>query len=644
MSRLLLAWLVPLFAAAASAQVVLEVRSARDLPFALVEVPGGDLQHIGAVVAADAVAPASVGGFPLDVRGSRTGQVWRMSVPALLAPGVFEEFVRALVPVGAAAVVSLGPLPQRDLGGAATLIESIPYRPVGRTRCVFADGGLRVRPGTPERAELAFALPPSDDPRSALLPALEIWLQNRLAATFPAIQVSSEVAAGCPVLVFRPAAGDEEPRLVLRRLRGQLALVAASRPTPDEVQALAVAWRPRLARFATAGAMVVAEAAEALAQGADISRTLAVPLPDEAAIAELVRVVIAGHAGDATVVERERRPLPIAPVILDNGATLTTTWRPGESAVVAVAVGGVAERVSSVMLEAAVVGLARAGYFAKVSFVLGVPTLTTVFPADAVSDGLEELLVPLAQPAASVAAGSDSTLARALGGAAQVSAEAISVALALPPESEEGSEAARKFLGGLQSGGVKVLGEDVTPGLNWSPGLDSPEVTALFPLPPVPAALVAAEVVMARAASEVAARCRLVVSGGQLALAFTGVGEANAPALDGRLAAAWRSVARKVGTGELNLARRHALDGLFGDEAAAVARAAAAVFLPVLPSPQELLAVSAGDVDQVLSFLGDWQQARRFGRGPQAPAAPPGARALRAPAPVRQSPTPRPLG
>lgn len=644
MSKLLLAWSVFLVAASASAQAVLELRSTRDLPLALVEVPGGDLQHIAAMVPSGAIAPVTLGAFPLDARPTRTGQVWRVSVPALLAPGVFEEFVRALVPVGAAAVVSLGPLPQRELDGVATLIESVPYRPVGRPRCAFADGGLRVRRGTPERVELAFALPPSDDPRSALLPAVEIWLQRRLAVPPPAPQVSSELESGCPVLVFRLAAGDEEPRLVLRRLRSQLAIVAASRPTPDEVQALALASRPRLARLATEGAAVVAEAAEALAQGVDIARMLAVPLPDDAAISELVKVVFAGHAGDATVVEQERRPLPVAPVTLDNGAMLTTTWRPGESVVVAVAVGGVAEPASSVMLDAAAAGIARAGYFGKVTAVLGIPTLAAVFPADAVSDGLEQLLVPLAQAAASGSAGGDTTLARGLGLAAQVSAESISVALALPPESDEGSEAARKFLSGFPSGGVRVLSEPPAPGLNWSPGPESPEVTALFALPPVPAALVAAEVVTVRAAGEAGARCRLVMTGGQLALAVTGGGGANTPALDGRLAVAWRSVVRKVSAEELDSGRRRTLDGLFGDEAAAVARAAAAVFLPVVPSPQDLMAVSARDVDQVLSFLGGWQQARRFGRGGQQPTAPPGAPAPRATAPVRQSPTPRPIG
>lgn len=644
MSRLFLACCLFLVTAPASAQAVLELRSTRDLPLALVEVPGGDLQHIAAIVPGDAIAPATVGAFTLDARPTRTGQVWRVSVPALLAPSVFEEFVRTLVPVGAAAVVSLGPLPQREFGGVATLIEQIPYRPMGLPRCAFADGGLRVRRGTPERVELAFALPPSDDPRSALLPAVEIWLQRRLAIPPAAPQVSSERAGGCPVLVFRLAAGDEEPRLVLRRLRGQLAIVAASRPTPDEVQALALAARPRLARLATEGAAVVAEAAEALAQGVDIARMLAAPLPDEAAIADLVKAVISGHAGDATVVEQERRPLPVAPVTLDNGAMLTTTWRPGESVVVAVAIGGVAEPVTSVMLDAVAAGIARAGFFGKVTAVLGIPTLIAVFPADAVSDGLEELLVPLAQAASNGSAGADTTLARGLGLAAQVSAESISVALALPPESDEGSEAARKFLSGFPSGGVRILSEPPPPGLNWSPGPEAPEVTALFALPPVPAALVAAEVVTARAAGEAGARCRLVVTGGQLTLAVTGGSGANTPALDDLLAAAWKSVVRKVSAEELDSERRRTLDGLFGDEAAAVARAAAAVFLPIVPSPQDLMAVSARDVDQVLSFLGGWPQARRFGRGPQQPPSPPGAPAVRAPAPVRQSPTRRPIG
>ena len=179
------------------AQVTSEWRTGRDVPVAVIEVVGGDVEHLAAVVPADAVPPGAIAGFPVEVRPRRGAQMWSVTVPSLLAPQAVADLARLLAASGAGAVVALGAVPARELQDALAALDAVPARPLPRSRCVLADGGVAVQQGSPDRVELVFAFPPPDDPRADLAPALVAWVQTRLAAEFPDVRVESELQDDC---------------------------------------------------------------------------------------------------------------------------------------------------------------------------------------------------------------------------------------------------------------------------------------------------------------------------------------------------------------------------------------------------------------------------------------------------------------
>jgi hypothetical protein len=596
-------------------QATSEWRTTHDLPVAVAEVAGGDVEVLTAVLPAEASPPDTVAGFPTQLTPRRGALLWSVRVPALLVQPALAEFVRALAAMGTAAVVALGPVPARELEASLAALEGVPVRPLPRVPCVLAEGGVEVRRGTPERVELSLALPGPTDPRYDLLPALAAFLRARLAAAFPDVRVENELDGACARLVVRLPAGEEHPRLVLRRLRQNLAALPATPPTGDESGRVTASCQSGAARAAVAGNAAAQGMAERLALGGGVAGALATPAIDPATLAQLTHHVLDGHAGFATLVEQERRPQNEPPRTLENGVVLTVRWIPGETGVVAVALGGVDPRAGRRVLTAAAEAAATEGWATSVAETLGVPTLAVASPAAGVTAVMEHVSESLAAGGPAGSDDLDAEVARALGLAERVTAETLSVALALPPEVEEGTEAAGKFFGSLSGGGVRTGATLATSGLAWKAGDGPPQEIGVAELPATTAGLVAGQLLQNRLSREAGLRTFMLVPAGRVVLAVGADGGSHVPALDARLAALWKGACRPATAGEATAAARRLLALLYGDAAQATARAAAAVFLPVVPAEAALLGTEAREATAVLAGLPGWEKLARFARG-----------------------------
>jgi hypothetical protein len=616
MRRLLVSTALALLASApALGQATSEWRTPGDLPVAVVEVAGGDLEVMAAALPVDASPPAEVAGFPATVTPRRGELLWAAGVPSGLTQAALPEFLRTLSASGAAAVVLVGPVPARELADPLHALDAVPLRPLPRLPCVLADGGIEVRRGSAERVDLTLALPGPDDPRFDMLPALVALVRARLRTAFPDIEVASELHGGCARLHLGVAAGAEGARAVLDRLRRRLAAVPATPPTAEETGQAVAECEGRAARAAMAGRAVAAELAERLALGGSVAGALATPLIDSATLAELARGVLGGRAGFATLVERERIPRDEATRTLDDGALLSLRWIPSETGVVAVALGGVDPRAGRALLSAAADRLARHGWATSPGEILGVPTLAVAASGSAVIAAMEQISDALSAPPPPAADDLAADAARAEGLAERVAADSVSVALALPPELDEGPEAGRKFFGFLQGGGVRTGAPPPGAGLAWSVREGEPDVVGTVEIPPTTAGVVAMQVVRDRLAAEGGVHAFVLAPPGRVVLAVEARGGAHVPAVDARLAALWKAARRPCSPAELTAATHRLFSALFGDAAQATARAAAAVFLPPLPKAEGLLATEPREVNSVLTGLPGWERLPRFARG-----------------------------
>ncbi len=608
----------------AGAQVTSEWRTGRGVPVAVIEVVGGDVEHLAAVVPADAVAPAAIAGFPLEVRPRRGAQLWSVTVPELLAPQAVSDLAGRLAASGAGAVVALGAVPARELQDALAALDAVPARPLPRSRCVLADGGEAVQRGTPNRVELVFALPPPDDPRADLAPALVAWVQTRLAAEFPDVRVESELHDDCARMAIRLAAVNESPRALVRRLRQRVAALANTPATPEEVTRALAACQARAVQAAVHGGTVARDLAERLALGGRVAAVLATPVVDADTLAELARQVLGGHAGFATVVEQERRAQDEARQTLDNGAVVQVRWIPGEIGVVAVALGNVAPRAGREVVAAAATAAARKGWVTTVRELAGVPAVAVAAPSAALTDVIEQVSDGVASVRPAVHDDLEAVVMHSLGLANVPAGEAFSIALALPADLEVGGEAAGKFFGGIPPGQVTAGAAAGGPGLNWTVSGDAPEVVGVVELPPTAAGMVAGQLLRDRLAPEPGIATMLLAPAGRLVLTIAAAGGPHVPALDARLAGVWKKAAApKTPAGEVAAAAREVLAAFYGDAGAATARLAAAAFLPVVPTEADLLGADPAEVGKTIAGLPPWEKLARYARGQAPPTAPP---------------------
>ena len=625
--------LVALFAAAveAGAQAVTEWRTASGLPVAVVEVSGGDVEHLAVFVPTQVELPPTLASFPLVATPRRGGTVGVLTVPSALTATLVVEAGAALSR-GAAAVVLVGPTPARELQAALASLDSMPHQPLPRPACPLAEGGVELRRGTPERVELSLAVPGPDDPRSELLPGLAGWLRGRLERQFPSIRTDLE-SSPCPRLVLRAEAGSEHPRVTLGRLRAALGELAVASPAPAEVDKASAAARRGLATVALDGRSTARELAVRLAGGGRAAGALLAAHFDAASLGAIAREVLAGHPGYAVLVEQERRGVAADSQTLDNGVVLSWRWVAGETAVAAVAVGGVTPQRGRAAVEAAAAAAADRGWAVEASGLVGVPTVAVVVPAAELDEVLEVLAEAVTGLGAAAVATPDEDLARSFGLADAVSADSLSVALVLPEEVEEGHEAAVKFFAGLPAGGVRASVLEGPVALGWTRQAGTPRFAAAIELPATVPGLVAGEVLAARVAKVAAATWLVLPS--RLYLVVGAEGGASVPELDASASAALAALRGAASPADTAEAGRRLAAVLFGDVARSAARTAAAPFLPVLPRQEELLAVEAAEVSRILAGLPPWASLVRRATGPEPVAPTP-------PAGVRKSPPRRP--
>jgi hypothetical protein len=608
--------------APAAAQAVTEWRAASGLPVAVVEVAGGDLEHLAAVVPMRAPRPAAVAGWPLAVAEREGAAVWSLRVPAAAATQAAVELAPLLAAAGCSALAAVGPAPVRELRGPLAALDAVVAAALPPP-CALADGRSEIVRGTPERVELVHAVPPPADPRFDGLPLLAAVLERRLAGPFPGVRVAVERRDGCWRLVTRLDPGEEAPRAAARRLRSAVAAAGAAAPDAGEVAAAAAPLRRAAMRLVADGAEAAVAVAERLAQGGRAAGTLAPPPAAPDAVAALLRETIAARAGLAVLTEAERRTRLEEPETLAGGAILTTRWLVEDLGVLALALGGVDPGSGRRVAGAAAERLAAAGWRAAAAEVVGLATVKAVLPPEDLPEALEALAATLVEnaPAAAERDLADD-VAAALGLLGAPAAESVSVALALPPEVDEGVEAGRKFLATLPAGGVRSSAPLTGAPLVWSQDAGSPRLAAVAELPPSADGWLAGEVLAARAARDGTLRAAWMSPPGGLALVIAGEGEASVPELDTRLARAWTGLRSPAAPEEVAEAGRRLHAALYGDLPEAMVRAALRPFLPAVPAEIELLAADVRAVSAALGALPPWQALRRVARGP-APAPPP---------------------
>jgi hypothetical protein len=612
-----------------SAQAVTEWRTPAGLPVAVVEMSGGDVEHFAALLPAAAALPAAISGWPIGSAGRPGALLLTLTVPATVSAQAAVELAAALAATGCGALAAVGPVPARDLQGPLAGLAAIPAPLSLRASCTIADGHDEVVRGSDERVELVLAVPQPDDQRFDSLSALAAVLERRLAGALPGVRVGVELRDGCWRLVVRLAAGDGGVRSALRRVREHLAASTAAPVSAAEVTDATAPLRRAAAVLAADPSAAGIQLVERLARGGRARGSLLPVVPGLAALGELLHEVADGRAGMALVTEAERRGRSEEPETLPNGVILSTRWLPEEAGVIALAFGSFDPAAGQALTAALATRLAGSGWSARPGEVAGVPVLTAVVPAADVPEVLEALVDGLGEAPQPPVAGVARDVAAALGLQEAAKAEALSLALTLPPESDEGAEAARKFFSEVPAGGVRST---VTPGgprLEWTTEDGTPRLAAVIELPGGASGWLAGEILAARAGGDLGARPAWMAPAGRFALVLLAEGEAHVPALDARLAAGWARIRRPVSEPELNAAARQLFARLYGDVGAAAARAAVAPFLPGIPAETALLAPDAGEVNAALAGLPAWEVLLRVARGPAPVVVPPPVRKSR---------------
>ncbi|MCU0291579.1 MAG: hypothetical protein MUF10_06245 [Thermoanaerobaculaceae bacterium] len=610
-----------LLAATAGAQAVSEWRASSGLPVVVVQMPGGDIEHLTAVLPAEARPPDRLAGETVQVTPRRLAQIISLRPSQLRVGATIEEMLGALRSSGAAALVAAGPLPARELQALLEGAEDVPWRPLPRLRCPAVDGALDPLSGTPERVELVLGLPDPTDPRMALVPALVHWIELALRDAHPGIRGELDLAGGCAQILLRVPSPELPPRETLRHLRTELAALGLRPPTAQELEAIAAAASARVGRQAVDTAAVAREVVEWVALGGMAATVLSDPPVDGPSLGTFARDVLAGHTGRATVVEGERRPRSQARESLDNGALLRVGWLPGDLAVVGLALGGLDPRAGGEILDGAAAVAAQHGWPARRLDLLGVPAVALAVQAGQASEALELVTDALRRPLTPAPDGVWSDATHALGLSAAPTAETVSLVAFLPLDAEEGAEAGRKFLGELPAGAVQVGTPGFERRLAWTPGEQPPTILALAEIESSPAGVLAVFALQGRAA-ESGVELHPLAPSGRLAVAVVATGEAHVPALDTRSGQMWKRLLRPVEPSELQALTGRALHVLLGDLAVQTAREAAQPFIPSDLAEATLRAVTAGDVTRVLAGLPPWTELVRFARGPAPPATP----------------------
>lgn len=599
----------------ASTQAVSEWRTASGVPVAIVETPAGDLEHIAALVPADAAAPPRLLGFPTKIRAVAAAQVLEVAVPANLAAIACSELASFLKGSGTAAVVAVGPVAVRELSGPLGLLEAAPWRPPSSVPCAVADGAVETVRGAPERVELAFAAPGLAEQKAELLPAVAVWLENGLGLSEPGTRVELLREGGCQKLVARRDATDADLVEQAHRLREALRRAATRVPSESELAEIEARLSRRALRWAVDSGALAGELVERIAAGGRASAALAPPLLVPATVSEIARELIGGRAGALRIYEMERRPLGEDRRTLANGLLVSWRWVSGNGAMMAVALGGVEDGVAREALSALASAAAGRGWLGQVTDVLGTPSVAFVVPAEDLVDALELAAAVLVKPSAPEGLRHEESVVD-LGLAPSLSAETISLALALPERAEEALEAVDKFYTAIASRGVHSEALAAGAPLRWTQTEAPARIAAVVPLPLDGGGLVAGQLLLERLPKDPDITARWLTSPGRAALVVVAVGAGDVPTLDGRLAKVWEEARRMPSAAEVQRAAGSLAKALYGDALVTMARSAATPFLATVPSTEMLLAAETSEAGAALAGLPAWRDLRRDARGP----------------------------
>lgn len=593
---LLLFWAAPGFP-----QAVTQGRTDKGLPWAVVELPGGDVEWVALWLPPEASIP------PGWEEGSGAwGRVGTVSAPALAAPA---SLAPALAGVSAAvAAVFLGPVPRRELASALAALEDVRAHAAPRDPCPFADGAVTAWRRESEGFRWVFPLPPPWDSRFELAAAAAWVLEGRFRRSGFSGPVRVEGRA-CPTLVFHHQGEEARLKLSLAKARrGELSAAVS----PEELSGFFERQRREAHRWAVDPRAVALAAAERVGWGRPLG-PLFFPLePSAKAVETLLEETLGVYAGQAELWERERRPLPFQKQTLANGAVLAFGPTAGDAAVLAVALSGLDAGSARAVVQEVAVAASGAGLPAQTVTVGGMAAVALVGSPEDVVEALEGLVSVLASAGGGSPSPWRSQVREALGLSGRAFGENLSVFLAVPEGGEELAEAAEKFLGAVPAGPVRKLTR-LASGLAWQAGDPPAEGVAVAELPATFPGLLVAEALGQRLAAQ-GVEVELHNPPGGLVLVFGGRGAETMAQQEARLAAAWET-ARLLTAEDLSRAWQALTRRVLGSAAQAAMRQALGGFLPALGSPA-WAAPEEQEVRQVVAGLPAYRQLPRFGRGP----------------------------
>lgn len=601
MKKVLLPLVFLLFAGPAFPQAITTGRTEKGLPWAVVELPGGDGEWGAVWLPPGVSAPAG-----WEEASGPVESVVSAWFPALSAPSQLLSALPAFS--SAVAVILVGPVPARELTASLEALEAVTPALPPRAACRFADGLVTPTRQTVEGFRWSFPLPPLWDPRSELAPVLAFLLEKRwqkLGFTGP-VRVEG---SPCPLLVLEHRGPN--PRKVLTMARESRAKLAAA-VGEGELADFSAIQRREASLWAVGPKKVAMAGVERLGWGKELGPLLYPVEPAPAAVEALLKEVLLAYAGQAELWERERRTLPPEVRTLSSGVVLAFRETGSDVGIMAVAFSGVEGALAHALAQEVGLRAAKKGLPSQVTVALGMAAAAVVGSPEELVEALEEVSTLVGSAARETKAGPALLRARnALGLAPQAFAENLGVVLELPEGSDELAEAAEKFLSALPAGKVLRLPQ-LAPGLSWEPQEGPAQVVAVVELPATLPGAVAAEVLRQRLVAQ-GVEAELQHPAGKLVLLFGQSGQATVQQQDEALGAAWANAclfsAEDVGKAWASLSQR-----LVGSAAQATARIALSVFYPALGSGH-WVAPEEKEVREVVAGLPGFKILPRFGVG-----------------------------
>lgn len=600
MRRLLLSLALQVWALGVWGQAVSADRTARGVPWAVVELPAGDSELLAAWLPGEAALPAGWAEL-----AAPWGRVAAVEAPSLKAPAQLLEAAASLQQ--AVAVVLLGPVPRRELVGVLGTLEGAEHRPPPRPSCPWVEGELTVLRGEKEGFLLRLPVPPPEDPRWELGELSAFLLERR----WRELGFSGSVRflpAPCPQLVLEDQ--GEPARKRLRLARERLGMLAEA--VSEEALAAFRAFQEREAgKWAVDPKGLAAAALWRLAWGRPLGPLFFPTTPSPAAAAACLRELVEGRVGSAQVWEREVRPGMVSQETLGNGLVLRVEELASEVGILAVAIAGVEGGVAGEAARALAMQAATAGLPAEVLEVAGMAGVAVVAPGEVLAEQMEAMAAALS----SFEKGSEDELREkgvaALGLFRKVRAENLAVFCQLPAGEGEAVEAAHKFFGAIPSAAVS-RGRALAPGLAGEEGVGPARVVAFALLPATLSGAALGELLVRRLGA-LGVEAQLALGVGQLVLAVSSSGATSVAEQDAALERAWEN-ARLVASQEVLEFFRGFQGQLHGAAARAAVRQAMGLFLPGLGSA--VLGLEPEEVRQALAALPSYRELPRLGRGP----------------------------